>query len=105
MTSITKQCEKNVARILPATKATGTIEHYQDGAATFTHMYNTLPHLLSKTMAENLSPAVAFYSVLHLANENRLRLLQIDGKSDFLIRKLTEVQTTTAGSKKKSIVT
>lgn len=68
-------------------------ETYKDGAASFGIIFNSLPHLLTKTMAENLSPSVAFYSILHLANEHRLRLFKSMNEHDmnvFLIRQLNK---------------
>lgn len=98
MTSISKQCEKTATRTFPHAKSTRNNEDYKEGAATFGMIYHTLPRLLSKTMAENLSPSVAFYSILHLANEHRLRLFKIpnpDDKNVFLIRKLIDEQAST----------
>lgn len=98
MTSISKQCEKTATRSFSHTKSSRNDEEYKEGAATFGVIYHTLPRLLTKTMAENLSPSVAFYSILHLANEHRLRLFKIpnpDDKNVFLIRKLSDMQTST----------
>lgn len=93
MTSISKQCEKTATRTFPHPKNVRNDEEYSEGAASFCVIYNTLPRLLSKTMAENLSPSVAFYSILHLANEHRLRLFKTpnpDDRNVFLIRKLRD---------------
>ena len=86
MAIIEKQCSvtsrqdhlplENVARHLK----------YLEGHASFSKIYETLPSLLSKNMKEALSPAVAFYSILHLANDHRLDLLP-DGDGGFIIRK------------------
>lgn len=98
MTSISKQCEKTATRPYSHAKSSRHGEGYQEGTATFGIIYHTLPHLLSKTMAENLSPSVAFYSILHLANEHRLRLFKIpnpDDKNVFVIRKLTDSRAST----------
>lgn len=97
MTSISKQCEKTASRVFTHAKSSRKNEEYSDGAATYGVIYHTLPRLLTKTMAENLSPAVAFYSILHLANEHRLRLFKIpnpDDKNVFLIRKLSDAPAT-----------
>ena len=45
-----------------------------------------LPKVLTKAMAENMSTPLAFYSVLHLANENNLVMTQSDDLQDFLIQ-------------------
>lgn len=95
MTSISKQCEKTATREFQHAKNARNDEGYKDGAATFGIIYHTLPRLLSKTMAENLSPSVAFYSILHLANEHRLRLFKIpnpDDRNVFHIRKLHDLE-------------
>lgn len=94
LNTITKQCEKTSTRTFSHSNARCE-EKYKEGAASFGIIYNSLPHLLTKTMAENLSPSVAFYSILHLANEHRLRLYKStkDDKNDmniFLIRQLDE---------------
>lgn len=92
LSTITKQCEKtsNLKFMHPNIRHD---EKYKEGAASFGIIYNSLPHLLSKTMAENLSPSIAFYSILHLANEHRLRLYKSTKDNDmniFLIRQLDE---------------
>lgn len=92
LSTITKQCEKTAGRTFSHMNVR-TDEKYRDGAASFGLIYNSLPHLLSKTMAENLSPSIAFYSILHLANEHRLRLYKSTKDNDmniFLIRQLDE---------------
>jgi len=45
-------------------------------AQPFSETYNQIPNLLSQKMAENLSVALAFSALLHLANENSLLLEQ-----------------------------
>lgn len=93
LNTITKQCEKTSTRTFSHTNPRNTEERYKEGAASFGIIYNSLPHLLTKTMAENLSPSVAFYSILHLANEHRLRLYKSTKDNDmniFLIRQLDE---------------
>lgn len=90
LSTIEKQFEKTAGRPLPNITA-GKEEHYKDGAASFGIIYNSLPYSLTKTMAENLTPSVAFYSILHLANEHRLRLYKSMKENDmniFLIRQL-----------------
>lgn len=44
-------------------------EEYQDGVASFHEIYEHLPDLLSQNMTAALSTSIAFYSVLHLAND------------------------------------
>lgn len=94
LNNIQKQFEKTAGRTLP-NMITSKEEHYKDGAASFGIIYNSLPHSLTKTMAENLTPSVAFYSILHLANEHRLRLYKSTKENDmniFLIRRLEVVE-------------
>lgn len=64
-------------------------EKYQDGMGSFHDIYEHLPDILPKTMAESLSTSIAFYSVLHLANEFDLRLIPEEDLKDFKIRKVT----------------
>lgn len=55
-------------------------------AKPFTSTYHHLPSILPQKMADNLSVALAFAALLHLANENSLRLEQPYGDlNDFLI--------------------
>ncbi|KAI9586697.1 condensin complex subunit 2 [Glossina fuscipes] len=63
-------------------------ECYEDGLASFNEIYANLPQLLTKNMSEALSTSIAFYSVLHLANEYDLRLIPQDDLTDFKIRKV-----------------
>uniref|UniRef100_A0A182WFA5 Condensin complex subunit 2 n=1 Tax=Anopheles minimus TaxID=112268 RepID=A0A182WFA5_9DIPT len=58
-----------------------------DGNITFTTLCRTIPHLLSKTMAENMSKSLLFYAVLHLANEKSLLLEWQEDLKDFSIKK------------------
>lgn len=64
-------------------------EKYEDGMASFHEIYEHLPQILPKPMAESLSTSIAFYSVLHLANEYDLRLIPEEDLKDFKIRKVT----------------
>ncbi|XP_061394506.1 condensin complex subunit 2-like [Musca vetustissima] len=64
-------------------------EKYQDGMGSFHEIYEHLPEILPKAMAESLSTSIAFYSVLHLANEFDLRLIPEEDLKDFKIRKVT----------------
>uniref|UniRef100_A0A182P1B6 Condensin complex subunit 2 n=1 Tax=Anopheles epiroticus TaxID=199890 RepID=A0A182P1B6_9DIPT len=57
---------------------------------TFTALYRKVPQLLSKTMSENISKSLAFYAVLHLANEKSLLLGRQEDLKDFSIRKAEE---------------
>ena len=63
-------------------------EVYNNGTATFETMYANLPKILTSTMADALSTSIAFYSILHLANDSNLRLFQNESLNDFNIRQL-----------------
>lgn len=63
-------------------------EKYYPGVAKFSGIYHKLPTVLSKTMVEGLTPSVALYSVLHLCNDNNLRIFPQEDLKDFKIRKL-----------------
>lgn len=63
-------------------------EEYEDGVASFHEVYEHLPELLTQNMTEALSTSIAFYSVLHLANEHSLRLIPQEDLKDFKIRKV-----------------
>lgn len=63
-------------------------EEYVDGVASFQDVYEHLPELLSHNMSEALSTSIAFYSVLHLANEHSYRLIPQTDLKDFKIRKV-----------------
>lgn len=65
-------------------------EHYVTGMASFKEIYDHLPEVLSQNMAEALSPSIAFYSVLHLANDFNFRLIPQTDLEDFKIRQLTD---------------
>uniref|UniRef100_W8AFW6 Condensin complex subunit 2 n=1 Tax=Ceratitis capitata TaxID=7213 RepID=W8AFW6_CERCA len=65
-------------------------EHYVPGMASFKDVYEHLPDILSHNMSESLSPSIAFYSVLHLANDFNLRLIPQQDLEDFKIRQLTD---------------
>lgn len=93
LNTIKKQCEKTVGRTFTNIQHIRTDENYREGAASFGIIYSSLPHLLTKTMAENLSPSIAFYSILHLANDHKLRLYKTTKDNDkniFLIRQLAD---------------
>lgn len=68
--------------------ATPKDEEYAPGLASFQETYSHLPEVLTPSMAEVLSPSVAFYSILHLANDLNLRLIGQDDLSDFKIRQV-----------------
>uniref|UniRef100_A0A1Q3EZS2 Condensin complex subunit 2 n=1 Tax=Culex tarsalis TaxID=7177 RepID=A0A1Q3EZS2_CULTA len=68
-----------------AAASTEPSEEGQSGKARFSEIYRELPHILSKTMSENISKSLAFYSVLHLSNERSLRLVRQDDLEDFQI--------------------
>ncbi|XP_055390425.1 condensin complex subunit 2 [Condylostylus longicornis] len=63
-------------------------EKYNPGVSTFKNLYTKLPKILTPNMADALSTTVAFYSILHLANDNNLRLVQQNDLNDFQIRQL-----------------
>ncbi|XP_065086359.1 condensin complex subunit 2 [Ochlerotatus camptorhynchus] len=56
-----------------------------NGKTSFSEIFKELPHVLSKSMSENISKSLAFYSVLHLTNERSLRLVRHDDLEDFEI--------------------
>lgn len=58
-----------------------SLEHRK--VITFNKVVKDLPHILSKMMSQNMSIPLAFYSVLHLANENKLYLNQKSDLRDF----------------------
>lgn len=68
----------------------GKEEHYAKGMATFKEIYEKLPAMLTTKMSDSLSPSVALYAVLHLANDMRLRLIPQDDFEDFTIRQITD---------------
>lgn len=49
----------------------------------FHDVLSDLPKVLTKTMSENMSVPLAFYSVLHLSNEHSLFLIQHMDLQDF----------------------
>ncbi|XP_037710702.1 condensin complex subunit 2 [Drosophila subpulchrella] len=65
-------------------------EHYSKGVASFQEVYQKLPNLLTAKMADSLSPSVAFYAVLHLANDLKLRLIPQQDLEDFQIRQVLD---------------
>ncbi|XP_011503632.1 PREDICTED: condensin complex subunit 2 [Ceratosolen solmsi marchali] len=52
----------------------------------FSDMYLEIPKILSKLNADSLSPAIAFVSLLHLANEKNLKIDRNIELSDFIIK-------------------
>lgn len=84
---IRKDCSKTVGKQDLPSKSVSLNEDYAEGAASFYQLYKELPQKLTKNMKEALSPAVAFYSILHLANDNNFRLIK-DEESGFLIRQI-----------------
>lgn len=99
--TITKQCFDHCRKPLPsdasdslrAAVGAKTNRGSGGGAAgrvevtTFKKVVASVPKLLTKQMQEAVSPAIAFLSVLHLANEQKLRLVSVDNNRDFLIVK------------------
>ncbi|KAH8274036.1 hypothetical protein KR044_008615 [Drosophila immigrans] len=65
-------------------------EHYAKGMASFKEVYDKLPNMLTAKMADSLSPSVALYAVLHLANDMRLRLIPQGDFENFTIRQVTD---------------
>uniref|UniRef100_A0A1A9ZP38 Condensin complex subunit 2 n=1 Tax=Glossina pallidipes TaxID=7398 RepID=A0A1A9ZP38_GLOPL len=61
-------------------------ERYESGMASFNEIYAQLPKDLSK----DVSTSIAFNSILHLANEQGLRLISQEDLTDFKIRKLAD---------------
>lgn len=59
---------------------TNTVEavEYDAGAATFRHMLQELPRLLTADQKAATSTATAFYAILHLANDHELDLMSLD---------------------------
>lgn len=51
----------------------------------FKEVYEQLPKILTKSMAENISVGLVFYSLLHLANEKGLKLQMHNDLEDFSI--------------------
>lgn len=82
---IKKECTQTAGK--PELPSASLKEDYIDGVASFYQLYKELPHKLTRNMKEALSPAVAFYSILHLANDNDFRLIK-DEENGFLIRQI-----------------
>ncbi|XP_049539308.1 condensin complex subunit 2 [Anopheles darlingi] len=72
---------------LPLPPATQSAD---DRQIKFSKLYQKVPQLLSKSQSENISKALAFYAVLHLANEKSLRLEGQADFKDFVIMKAEE---------------
>lgn len=84
---IRKDCSQSAGKNDLPRQSQSLKEDYSDGAASFYQLYKELPQKLTKNMKEALSPAVAFYSILHLANDNNFRLIK-DEENGFLIRQI-----------------
>ncbi|KAL7291263.1 hypothetical protein TKK_0014870 [Trichogramma kaykai] len=52
----------------------------------FSDMYMEMPKLLSKSNSDSLSPAIAFVSLLHLANEKNLKIDRTTELTDLIIK-------------------
>lgn len=96
--TITKQCFDHCRKPLPTDasdalrEAVGVRVGGGGGrgrceATTFKKVLANVPKLLTKQMQEAVSPAIAFLSVLHLASEQKLRLVSVEDNRDFLIVK------------------
>lgn len=84
---IRKDCAQSAKKTDLPKRSVTLQEEYSDGASSFYQIYKELPQKLTKNMKEALSPAVAFYSILHLANDNCLRLIK-DDEHGFIIRQI-----------------
>ncbi|KAJ8685969.1 hypothetical protein QAD02_021762 [Eretmocerus hayati] len=51
----------------------------------FTNLYSKLPRMLSKVNVDSLSPAIAFVSLLHIANEKNLAIKRNHDLSDLIV--------------------
>lgn len=58
----------------------------------FKEVYEKLPRVLTKSMAENISTGLVFYSLLHLANEKGLRVVQHDDLEGCILLKSDNVE-------------
>ncbi|XP_017153686.2 uncharacterized protein LOC108163103 [Drosophila miranda] len=65
-------------------------ESYAKGTASFQEVYRSLPDVLSDKMKDSLSPSVAFYAVLHLVNDMKLRLIPQENLKYFQIRQVLD---------------
>ncbi|EDW25588.1 GL26677 [Drosophila persimilis] len=65
-------------------------ESYAKGTASFQEVYRSLPDVFSDKMKDSLSPSVALYAVLHLANDMKLRLIPQENLEDFQIRQVLD---------------
>lgn len=81
------QMNKQLEETVPEINASKD-EEYAPGIASFQDIYTHLPEVLTPNMAEALSPSVAFYSMLHLANDLNLRLIPQEDLNDFKIRQV-----------------
>lgn len=84
---IRQDCSQATANPDLPSRSESLKEDYAEGSASFYQLYKELPQKLTKNMKEALSPAVAFYSILHLANDNNFRLIK-DEENGFLIRQI-----------------
>ncbi|KAH8389554.1 hypothetical protein KR215_000975 [Drosophila sulfurigaster] len=87
---IQKQLLNDVQEESIPTHLKSSQEHYAKGMASFKEVYDELPSMLTPKMADSLSPSVALYAVLHLANDMRLRLIPQDDFENFTIRQVTD---------------
>uniref|UniRef100_A0A6P4FAM0 Condensin complex subunit 2 n=1 Tax=Drosophila rhopaloa TaxID=1041015 RepID=A0A6P4FAM0_DRORH len=98
MKSLKKSCNSLIQKQLLTDVPEETIpshpkkkdEDYSKGVASFQEVYTKLPNLLTTKMADSLSPSVAFYAVLHLANDMKLRLIPQENLEDFQIRQVLD---------------
>lgn len=65
-------------------------EHYTKGMASFNQVYDSLPNELPLKMIDSVSPPVALFAVLHLANDMKLRLIPQDDCENFAIRQIAD---------------
>lgn len=84
---INKECEATKNIELPA-KNVKTNAPLDCGVAKFNTMFKELPRHLSATQTENTSRSVAFYAILHIANERGLTLENTEDHKDIIIHRL-----------------
>lgn len=80
----TKEAGKENYDITQAVENESTIKEVEP--KDYSVMYKEVPKMLSKTNAESLSPAIAFVSLLHLANEKNLKIDRAPDLSDLSIK-------------------
>ncbi|KAI8037534.1 condensin complex subunit 2-like [Drosophila gunungcola] len=87
---IQKQLLTDVCKDTILSHPTNKDERYAKGVASFQHVFKELPNLLTTKMSDSLSPSVAFNAILHLANDQKLRLIPQENLEDFQIRQILD---------------